>query len=661
MVQISEQIRQIAQEMCDRIASLEPAPPSIFASTANTSQVGTPTAGTSSASLAAVPLSVIIDGASDAQLQHLLRESSRLRSEADAVVAATAGVIAKRSARELGQSGLAKRNGDHNAVDMVQRLTGSTRVEAARQVKLGEAMREADVATHPTKSGTGRPDDDGADGTPGIATPVLEVPWHEPLTRAVRNGSLKPEAVTIIMRGLGEPNERVSVEDLRLSAEQILEGAAGVNADELGRRARLLRDQIDPVGVRLRWDQHYENRKWRFSRSADGVRTAWVEFDDESAAYIDQLVGIGMRPRRGGPRMVDPLEAERAQELIDDPRSNDQLVFDLLMATIKAGVDADPTVAFGSRQPGVRVVITEEQFHTRDADGHLTGTGFNEDTGEAIPGNVIERFVCNTGIRLVTVDTDNNPLDVGREERLFTTKQRIGLGIRDGGCMFNDCTKPPSYTEAHHINEWAAEAGLTDIADGILVCHEDHMLLHNKGWKFVRTGTEYDLIPPIDVDPEQRPRRVRSKSTLKQAPPRARQLQIPDETHKAGAQSSNSGLPPQQRRAAPEPAWNVPDPQGTVSAPPPPSWSSQTPLSTSTSKPATSAPPPARAQRSSQASSPTPPRQAPGSPPGPSSPAGTSRPRNHDKKTDPPAGPRRRESNRRVMETWYVAPEEPSS
>ncbi|MFU8948175.1 HNH endonuclease, partial [Mycetocola zhadangensis] len=74
--------------------------------------------------------------------------------------------------------------------------------------------------------------------------------------------------------------------------------------------------------VRVRWDQHYENRKCRFSRTADGVRTAWFEFDDDSAAFVDQLVGAGMRPRRGGPRMVDPADAERAQHLIDDPRSN---------------------------------------------------------------------------------------------------------------------------------------------------------------------------------------------------------------------------------------------------------------------------------------------------------------------------------------------------
>ncbi|GGF01505.1 DUF222 domain-containing protein [Mycetocola zhadangensis] len=613
MAHVSEQIRRIAQDMCDRIASLE----------SHSSSLGSNATGPG----AVPPLSLLVDRATDADLEHLLREASRLRSEADAVVAATAGVVAKRSVRDLGYSGLAKRNGDHNAVDMVQRLTGSTRVEAARQVKLGEAMGEADAATHPTGNSTDLLHEPETGSSIEPSRPTPEAPWHEPLTRAVRNRLLKPEAVTIIMRGLGEPNERVSVEDLRLSAEQILDDAAGVNADELGRRARLIRDQIDPVGVRLRWDQHFENRKWRFSRSAEGVRTAWVEFDDESAAFIDQLVGVGMRPRRGGPRMVDPAEAERAKQLLDDPRSNDQLVFDLIMATLKAGVEADPTVAFGSRQPGVRIVITEEQFHRRDADGRLTGTGFNEDTGEAIPGNIIERNICTSGTRLVTVDEHNNPLDVGREERCFTTKQRVGLAIRDGGCVFEDCTKPPSYTEAHHINEWAADNGLTDIADGVLLCHEDHLLVHNNGWKIIREGSNYFAIPPASVDPEQKPRPIRSKSTLKQPPPKALQARA----------AENRQTPPDPAGAAGPPV----DPTTVPEKPPSGEAMEAEELITRT-------PPP------------LPPRQAPGSPPGPSAPSGSSRPANRGRSPESEPHGRRRESNYRVLDSWYVPPEKPS-
>jgi hypothetical protein len=463
---------------------------------------------------------------------------------------------------------------------------------------------------------------------------VPEVPWHEPLTRAVHDRVLRPEVVTIIMRALGDPNDRVSADDLRGCAEQLISEAGGVNADELGRRARLLRDQIDPVGVRVRWDQHFDNRKWRFGRTPDGVRTAWIEFDDESGAYIDQLVGAAMRPRRGGPRMIDPTEAEHAQQLIDDPRTNDQLVFDLLMATLKAGAEADPSTGFGSRQPGVRIVITQQQLDTRDDDGNLTGTGFNEDTGEAIPGPVVERHICTNGTRTITVDQNNNPLDVGREQRCFTTKQRIGLAIRDGGCVFEDCDRPPSMTEAHHINEWAAENGLTNIADGILVCREDHMLIHNNGWKIIRQGHKYYSIPPKTVDPEQKPRPLRSRSTLKQAPPQTQQRR-----GKRASEANHVG------RVYNEAHDVEGDSAGTGSAPP-----------TSSTEPSS---PDAPTQPASPSTSP--PRQAPNAQPRPVSITRPSRPVNREERADPSSSARRGGSNYRVMQTWYVPPEGPGA
>jgi hypothetical protein len=311
--------------------------------------------------------------------------------------------------------------------------------------------------------------------------------------------------------------------------------------------------------------------------------------------------------------MIDPTEAEHAQQLIDDPRTNDQLVFDLLMATLKAGAEADPSTGFGTRQPGVRIVITQEQLNTRDDNGHLTGTGFNEDTGEAIPGPTIERHICTNGTRTITVDHNNNPLDVGREQRCFTTKQRIGLAIRDGGCVFEDCDKPPSMTEAHHINEWATNNGLTNIADGVLVCREDHMLIHNNGWKIIRQGHKYYSIPPTTIDPDQKPRPLRIKSTLKQPPPKTHQQ------HPADAVPTAPEAPPPSAGAPTESA-GIPAPPRKASSPPR--------------------------------------RQAPGAPSGPQAPTGSSRPANRKQPTPPGPINRRQEPNVRAMESWYV-PEEP--
>ncbi|PWC06101.1 hypothetical protein DF223_13170 [Mycetocola zhujimingii] len=69
-------------------------------------------------------------------------------------------------------------------------------------------------------------------------------------------------------------------------------------------------------------------------------------------------------------------------------------------------------------------------------------------------------------------------------------------------------------TEAHHINEWVAHEGCTDLADGILLCPYHHTLVHTFGYRVVRIEGEYYLIPPPGENGERIPIRMPSKSPL---------------------------------------------------------------------------------------------------------------------------------------------------
>lgn len=584
MARISEQIREVALRVVDQLARYEDAiaaadavgvaagpepaqlvPEASLTGIADSSGTGSSLTTVSTCTIppaGIAPLSMILDQASNVDLEALLRDAARAKSEFDEVIAAGAGVAAKRSTRELGYAGWAQSTGDRTAVNLIQRLTGSTKNEAFRQVRLGEAMGEADAASHPDgfpplAPGNDQlndpdgaldigPDPDSPDGRRDSVSelpmrPAPVIPWHEPLTRAARDGVIRSEAVTIIMRGLGTPNDRVDTEMLRSAAEEIVADAAGVNADELGFRARQVRDRIDPAGVQLRWNERYENRKWRFGRSEDGTKTAYVTFEDEGAAWMESIVGAAMRARRGGPRMVDPAEAERAERLRLDPRTNDQIVYDTLMRALRSGVQADPTETYGSRQPGVRLVITQEQLNTRitdeNGDSASTGTGYLEDSKDAVPTGMIDKQICTSGIRPVLMDTSGTALDVGREQRLFTTKQRIAMSIRDGGCRIDGCEAPPSQCEAHHIDEWVAHDGCTDLADGILLCPHHHHLVHNVGYRIVRIEGEYFLIPPPGVDGERIPIPMPSKSPLEKERLRLRAIETRDAAEEAAARA----------------------------------------------------------------------------------------------------------------------------
>lgn len=231
----------------------------------------------------------------------------------------------------------------------------------------------------------------------------------------------------------------------------------------------------------------------------DGGHHARIDFDDEMAAWVRSVIGAALRPRRGGPRFIAADERDAADELARDPRTNDQLAYDLMMDVLRAGALADARDVFGARQPGVRVVTVHDPAGAtapRDAFGRLAAVGHLEDHGEAIAGGPLERIICDTGVVRVRTDPGGNPLDVGREQRLYTSKQRVALAVRDGGCRWPGCDRPPSSCEAHHCDHWSEHGGATDCRVGILLCRFHHMLLHNNGWRITRHGTEEFLLHP---------------------------------------------------------------------------------------------------------------------------------------------------------------------
>ena len=141
-------------------------------------------------------------------------------------------------------------------------------------------------------------------------------------------------------------------------------------------------------------------------------------------------------------------------------------------------------------------------------DAARAGLGFIEGQTEPVSIATVERHICEAGTVPVHFNTDGQVVNLGREQRLFSARQRKALAARDGGCRFGDCERPPSWCEAHHIDHWKRDNGKTDIDAGILLCQHHHMLLHNNGWEIERGGpgnsASYWLVPPVDVDPEQK-------------------------------------------------------------------------------------------------------------------------------------------------------------
>jgi hypothetical protein len=104
----------------------------------------------------------------DDDLVATIRAAAALVRGAERIGIVGAGLVAARSQRQAGQSGLAQSRGHRNAVSLVQELTGASRADAACQVRLGEALFEQ--LSPGEESGDGRFGGDGSGSVGGEAS-----------------------------------------------------------------------------------------------------------------------------------------------------------------------------------------------------------------------------------------------------------------------------------------------------------------------------------------------------------------------------------------------------------------------------------------------------------------------------------------------------------
>ncbi len=447
----------------------------------------------------------------DDALMSLHTDLAELRQRTDSNLAVLADEIARRSHHTLGHDGLAQRLGSRTPENLIQRLTGVGAREAGALVRVGSMLAGAGTDPDATAQTASGGDDDTADSSSPEADTLS---WLRPLAVAVGESRLSIDAADAIGRALGQPSEGVTSAQLESAAEQLAREAAVLTVEQLAVRARQARALLDldaePELVDEREAALRDRRYLHLSRQPDGMTRLNALLDPESAALVRDAVDAATSPRRDGPRFLDPAEhdadeSDRAFRMLTDTRTAPQVALDAVVELIRLGGAVAPTAVIGVRPPAVQVIVAERDLSAG------RGLAFFEGQTEPVGIETAERHVCSSGVVPIVVDDAGDVVALGRESRLYTRKQRIALAARDGGCRFPGCDRPPSWTEAHHIVPWS-QGGATDLDVGVLLCRHHHLLLHNNGWRFTRIDGALHLIPPPDIDRDQRPIPAPSKS-----------------------------------------------------------------------------------------------------------------------------------------------------
>jgi hypothetical protein len=442
--------------------------------------------------LMAVVCAVPAGTLSDDRLLSRLETAEQLGRFADALRISTAAEVADRSRHELGTAGLAYRMGHRQPGHLIEQITQVAPAEAGRRMTLGALVRPRAAL-----DGTSLP------------------PLFSHVAAALSCGMLGADAAAMITKNLQQAATRCAPDDLFEAERCLVDQARDDSADLIGIQARLWRDTLDADGAEPRDDELRTRREFTLGRERGGMTPLHGLLDPVGAArvraMIDSYSAPGCSPRfrdesdHALPDVSMPDNDSSDDDPLPETRTPGQLRYDILLGVINAGMSADETTP----KSKTSIVLTMR------ADDYASGTGIAWLPGiqEPISATHAQELSCDAEIRLMRLGDHGEILSLGLTRRLFTHGQRLALSVRDGGCVWPNCTAPPAWCDAHHAIPWS-QGGPTDVDNGVLLCPAHHQMLHHSDFELVMHHGIPHLIPPPRLNPTGREWRVgRSRIT----------------------------------------------------------------------------------------------------------------------------------------------------
>ncbi|WP_027479092.1 DUF222 domain-containing protein, partial [Gryllotalpicola ginsengisoli] len=220
-----------------------------------------------------------VAGLSGIELTAQVRALSGVQARLSAAIAVRAAEIDRRSARELGKDGLAQASGLRSGAELVQQVTGTSRGEAARLVRVGGLLETAQHVAPAAPDADAEPRERPVEylaGLPGS--------WDAPVGVAVRNGWLSAADGDALVTALGTPPGPQHAPLWRDAVLELIHAAweSGWRAEELARAARRIRASLDARTAERDAQARFEARSLKRAERADGMIRYDLLLDPES-------------------------------------------------------------------------------------------------------------------------------------------------------------------------------------------------------------------------------------------------------------------------------------------------------------------------------------------------------------------------------------------
>ena len=282
---------------------------------------------------------------------------------------------------------------------------------------------------------------------------------------------------------VGEAEAVVSAAELAAAAEAALLGFAADFAPGPLRRlgARILdhvapevADRLDAIALEREERRARRQRGLTLSPPAGGLVRVHGHLTVEDATVVSAA--------------LDPLSCPGTDA---DSRSPAQLRADALVEICRLAMRTGELPNSGGEHPQLAVTVAYDPLTRALGAGRLDG-------GDRLSPAAVRRLACDAQVLPVVLGGAGQVLDAGRARRLATGPLRRALVVRDRGCSFPDCDRPPRWCDGHHIRSWTA-GGPTTLSNLVLLCRRHHRLIHEGDWtvRIAADGLPEFIGPPV--------------------------------------------------------------------------------------------------------------------------------------------------------------------
>jgi hypothetical protein len=227
-------------------------------------------------------------------------------------------------------------------------------------------------------------------------------------------------------------------------------------------------------------------RELSLRRKRSGVWELNGRFDEETGARASAL--------------LDSLAERRTSDDGVDFRSSQERYGDAFSDAIDLALNSPDVPMQAGERAHVMVAVSLADLRSGVGQAILGDTGRMSAAEARIQA-------CDCKIIPAVLGGKSEPLDLGRLRRLVSPGLRRALYLRDRGCAFPGCHRPPRHCQSHHVRHWA-DGGSTELGNLVLTCAHHHRLLHRSGWQ-VRIAADGlpEFLPPVFLDKRRKPRR----------------------------------------------------------------------------------------------------------------------------------------------------------